>query len=103
MKAAGANAPDFNLASGGQSTNTQDTRDHELPALQKATMKHNFTKHLDCLTPEQRDVFVLRYGREGNPRSFGEIADLLGITKQAAQRRHARGLATIKRIYGVNG
>ena len=65
-------------------------------------MKQNFTKYLDCLTPEQRDVFVLRYGRQGKPRSFGEIAGILGIARQAAQQRHARGLAKIKKAYGVN-
>jgi len=63
----------------------------------------NWTDYLDCLTPGQRDVFVLRYGRAGKPRSFADIAERLGISKQAAEQRHARGKRRIRSVHSVNG
>ena len=49
----------------------------------KIQIKQSVDKALDALTPQQRDVLVLRYGLDGKkPRTLQEIADDFSLTRE---------------------
>lgn len=54
---------------------------------------------LDCLTPKQRFVIECRYGlrdsRQG-PLELADIADLMGISKQAVEQTESRAIERMR-------
>jgi RNA polymerase primary sigma factor len=57
---------------------------------------------MSALTPEERRVIQLRFGfgEDGQVHSLTEIADLTGVTHQAASQTHKRALARLRRTLG---
>ena len=54
---------------------------------------------LHLMTPEQRDVFILRlYGKEGGSKAMRhkEIAAKLGISEKAVKQRYSRAKKRVK-------
>jgi RNA polymerase sigma factor (sigma-70 family) len=53
--------------------------------------------HVDLaiLTPRQREVIEMHYA---SSLSFGAIAELLGVSRQAAEQCHARAIDRLRRV-----
>jgi len=71
-----------------------------MPTLREGSlMEKRIRDLLDCLTPKQRDVVIMR----GDGLTYGQIALKLGISKQCAQRRYCRAVRVMKRRNTVTG
>jgi len=55
---------------------------------------------LDAMSPDERDVLVIRYLED---RQLRDVGSELGISEQAAQKRVARALEKLRGIFGQRG
>lgn len=73
----------------------------DLTSPSQAAIRHELQERLrtalDAMDPLDREVLALRHFEElGN----NEVAQVLGITKEAASKRHVRALRRLKEVFG---
>lgn len=51
---------------------------------------------LESLKPEDRQILELAYGFSGDPKSDGEVADILGLPMRTVQTRRVRALGRLR-------
>ncbi|UVT31675.1 helix-turn-helix DNA binding domain protein [Microbacterium phage Kenzers] len=51
---------------------------------------------LDALNPREREVIELVYGFRGEPKSDGEVADIIEAPRVTVSKRHSRGLEKMR-------
>jgi RNA polymerase sigma-70 factor (ECF subfamily) len=73
----------------------------DLTSPSQAAIRHELQDRLraalDAMDPLDREVLALRHFEElGN----NDVAQVLGITREAASKRHVRALRRLKEVFG---
>jgi RNA polymerase primary sigma factor len=65
--------------------------------LDRRLLGERVAEALRCLAPRDREVIELRFGlRDGQARTLGEVAELLGVTRERVRQIVARGLERLR-------
>jgi RNA polymerase primary sigma factor len=66
-------------------------------AVDRQLLRERIIEVLGSLAARDREVIELRFGlRDGRARTLGEVADLLGITRERVRQLEARGLSRLR-------